>query len=65
MNENTIYLSVPFVNPQPIAIVPASLSSGIDISAPYFRVMRPYRNYNLFDEVLRQSNRLDENETTK
>ena len=35
---------------------------GIDISALYFRGIKPYRDYNLFDEVLRQSDQLDESE---
>ena len=56
---------VPFINAQPLAIVPAGLSSGIDISAPYFRGIRSHRNYNLFDEFIRQSNRLNESEKIK
>ena len=53
MNENVIYFLVPFINIQPIAIVPIGLPSGIDISAPYFRGIRSHRKYNLFDEVIR------------
>ena len=56
---------VHFINAQPIAIVPASLPSLIDILAPYFRGIRPHRNYNLFDEVIRQSDRLNESEKIK
>ena len=51
INENAIYLSVPYVDAQPIAIVPAGLPSGIDITALYFRGIKP-RHYNLFDESL-------------
>ena len=58
------YLSIPYVDAQPIAIVPAGLPSGIDITAPYLRGIRP-RNYNLFDKVLRQSDRLNESEKVK
>ena len=41
------------------------MPSGIDISAPYFRGIKPYRDYNMFDEVLRQSDHLDEREKIK
>ena len=64
INENTIYLSVPFIDAQPIAIVPTGLPFDIDITVPYFGGIRP-RDYNLFDEVLRQSDILDENEKIK
>ena len=58
------YLSVPYVDAQPIAIVPAGLPSGIFITAPYFKGIRP-RDYNLFDEVLSQSDKLNEREKIK
>ena len=56
---------VPFVNIHPIVVVPPGLSSGIDISAPFFRGIKPYHDYDLLDEVLRQSNHLDEREKIK
>ena len=54
--------SVPFVNIHPITVVPPSLPSGIDISALFFRGIKPYRDYDLLDEVLRQYDHLDERE---
>ena len=57
--------SIPFVNICPIAVVPPSLPSGIDISAPFFRGIKPYHNYDFLDEVLRQSDHLDEREKIK
>ena len=57
--------SVPFVNIGPIVVVPPGLPFGIDISAPYFRGIKPYRDYDLLDEVLRQSDNLDEREKIK
>ena len=61
------YLSVPYVDVdvQPISVVPAGLPSGMDITAPFFRGIIPYRNYTLFDEVMRQSDRLNEREKIK
>ena len=50
------------MNARPIAIVPPGLPSGIDISAPFFRGIKPYPGYDLFDEVIRQSDHLDERE---
>ena len=54
--------SVPFVNTRPIVVAPSGLPSGIDISAPFFRGIKPYRDYDLLDEVIRQSDHLDERE---
>ena len=65
INKNVIYFSVPFVNPRPIAVVPPGLPSSIDISALFFRGIKPYRDYDLLDEVLRQSDHLDEREKIK
>ena len=56
---------VPFTDSLPISIVPVVLPSSIDISAPYFRGIMPHRYYNLFDEVIRQSDRLNESEKIK
>ena len=65
INENLTYLSVPYVDAQPIAIVPLGMPSGIDITAPFFRRIKLYRDYSLLDEVLKQSDRLNENEKIK
>ena len=65
INKIFTYLSVPYVDALPIAIVPSGLPSGMDIIAPFFRGIKPYRDYSLFDEVLRQSKRLNENEKIK
>ena len=65
INKIFTYLSVPYVDTLPIAIVPLSLPSGMDITAPFFRRIKPYRDYSLFDEVMRQSERLNENEKIK
>ena len=65
INENLTYFSVLYVDAQPIAIVPAGLPLSINITAPFFRGIKPYRDYNLLDEVLRQSDRLNENEKIK
>ena len=65
VNENVIYFSVLFINAQSIAIVFTGLPSDIDILAPNFRDIRPHRNYNLFDEVIRQFNKLNESEKIK
>ena len=54
--------SVPFVNTCPIVVVPPGLPSSIDISASFFRGIKPYRGYDLFDDVIRQSDHLDERE---
>ena len=69
MKKILLIFSVPYVDVdvdiQPIAIVPADLPSGMDITAPFFRGITPYRNYSLFDEVMRQSDRLNEREKIK
>ena len=54
--------SVPFVNTCLIVVVPPSLPSGIDILASFFRGIKPYHGYDLLDEVIRQSDHLDERE---
>ena len=54
--------TIPFIDAQPIAIVTSGLLSGIDISAPYFRGIKPHKYYNLFDEVIRQYDRLNASE---
>ena len=56
---------VQFVNICPIIVVPPTLSSSIDISAPFFRGIKPYCDHDLLDEVLRQSDHLDEREKIK
>ena len=50
------------MNPQPIFVVPAALPLGTDIIAPFFRGTKPYRNYGLFDEMMRQFDRIGEQE---
>ena len=60
-----LYLSVPYLDAQLVAIVPPGLPLGMDITTPFFRGIKPYRDYNLLDEVLRQSDRLNENEKIK
>ena len=52
-NKNFTYLSVPYLNLQLVSIVLAGLPLGMDIIAPFFRGIKPYRDYNLLDEVLR------------
>ena len=64
-NQNVLYFPIPFVNARPIVVVPASLPFGINISVPFFRVIKPYHDYDLFDEVVRQSDHLDEIEKIK
>ena len=65
INKNFTYLSVLYVDVQPISIVPTSLPSGMDITAPFFRGIKLYKDYNLLDEVLMQSDRLNENKKIK
>ena len=65
INKILTYLSVPYVDALPIAIVPPDLPSGMDITAPFFRGIIPYNDYSLFDEVMRQSDRLNEREKIK
>ena len=43
-------------------MVLADLPPNIDITAPYFRGIRPYKDYEIFDEIMRQSNRIGEQE---
>ena len=50
------------MNAHLIVVVPSGLPSGIDISAPFFRGIKPYDGYDLLDEVIRQSDHLDERE---
>ena len=63
------HLLVPYVDVdvdiQPITVVPADLPSGMNITAPFFRGIKPYNGYDLFDEVIRQSDHLDEREKIK
>lgn len=61
MRIQIIFL-VTFMNPQPIFVVPAILPSGTDITAPFFRGIRPFRNYGLFDEMMTQSDRIGKKE---
>ena len=60
INGNLIHFSVPFINTQPISMVLADLPPDIDITEPYFRGKRPYKNYGIFDEMMRQSDRIGE-----
>ena len=53
INKIFTYFLVPHVDALPIAIVPPSLPSGTDITAPFFRGIKLYRKYCLFDEVMR------------
>ena len=57
--------SVPYLDAQLVAIVPPSLPSSMDIITPFFRGIKLSKDYNLLDEVLRQSDRLNENEKIK
>ena len=54
--------SVAFVNTRLIVVVPPGLPSSIDISNLFFRGIKPYHDYDLLDEVIRQSDHLDERE---
>ena len=58
--ENQFIFLVPFLNPQPISVVPSYLPSSVDIIAPYFRGIKPYKSYRIFDEMMRQSDRIGE-----
>ena len=57
--------SVPFINAQPTSMVPAGLPANIDITAPYFKGIRPYKDYEIFDEMMRQSDRIGEKKLIK
>ena len=65
IDEHFTYLSVPYVDALPIAIISPGLPSGIEITASFFKGVKPYRDYNLLDEVLRQSDRLNKNKKIK
>ena len=45
--------SVPFINAKLIAMVPADLPPNSYITVPYFRGKRPYKDYGIFDEMMR------------